>query len=70
MPNVKSFCVIGKDNYAYVENEMVYSHHNEILAKRIKDVVGFLNIPLFIQLNDNIIVITMKNGTVKHVNIK
>ena len=70
MPNVKSFCVIGKDNYAYVENEMVYSHHNEILAKRIKDVVGFLNTPLFIQLNDNIIVITMKNGTVKHVNIK
>lgn len=70
MPNVKSFCVIGKDNYAYVENEMVYSHHNEILAKRIKDVVGFLNTPLFIQINDNKIVITMKNGTVKHVNIK
>lgn len=68
MPNVKSFCVIGKDNYAYVENEMVYSHHNEILAKRIKDVVGFLNTPLFIQLNDNKIVITMKNGNVKYVN--
>ena len=70
MPNVKSFCIIGKDNYAYVDNEMVYSHHNEIIAKRIKDVVGFLDSPLFIQLDDNKIVITMKDGTVKYVNIK
>ena len=70
MPNVKSFCIIGKDNYAYVDNEMVYSHHNEILAKRIKDVFGFLDSPLFIQLEDNKIVITMKDGTVKYVNIK
>lgn len=70
MPNVKSFCIIGKDNYAYVDNEMVYSHHNEILAKRIKDVVGFLDSPLFIQLEDNKIVITMKDGNVKYVNVK
>ncbi len=70
MLNVKSFCIIGKDNYAYVDNEMVYCHHNEILAKRIKDVVGFLDSPLFIQLNDNKIVIAMKDGTVKYVNIK
>ena len=69
MPNVKSFCIIGKDNYAYVDNEVVYCHHNEILAKRIKDVVGFLDSPLFIQLDDNKIVITMKDGNVKYVNI-
>lgn len=68
IPDVKSFCIIGKDNYAYVDNEMVYCHHNEILAKRIKDVVGFLDSPLFIQLDENKIVITMKNGTVKCVN--
>ena len=70
MPNVKSFCIIGKDNYAYVDNEMVYCHHNEILAKRIKDVVGFLDSPLFIQLDDNKIVVTMKDGNVKYVNLK
>ena len=70
MHNVKSFCIIGKDNYAYVDNEMVYCHHNEILAKRIKDVVSFLDSPLFIQLDDNKIVITMKDGNVKYVNIK
>ena len=61
---------IGKDNYAYVDNEMVYCHHNEILAKRIKDVVGFLDSPLFIQLDDNKIVVTMKDGNVKYVNLK
>lgn len=70
MPNVKSFCIIDEDNYAYVDNEVVYCHHNEILAKRIKDVVGFLDSPLFIQLDDNKIVITMKDGNVKYVNIK
>lgn len=70
MPNVKSFCIIGEDNYAYVDNEVVYCHHNEILAKRIKDAVGFLDSPLFIQLDDNKIVITMKDGNVKYVNIK
>ena len=70
MLNVKSFCIIGKDNYAYVENEMVYCHHDETIAKRIKDVVGFLDSPLFVQLDDNKIVITMKDGYVKYVNIK
>ena len=70
MPNVKSFCIIGKDNYAYVDNEIVYCHHNEILAKRIKDVVGFLDSPLYILSDDNKIVITMKDGNVKYVNIK
>ncbi len=68
IPDVKSFCIIGKDNYAYVDNEMVYCHHNEILAKRIKDVVGFLDSPLFIQLDENKIVITMKDGSLKCVN--
>lgn len=70
MLNVKSFCIIGKDNYVYVENEMVYCHHDETIAKRIKDVVGFLDSPLFVQLDDNKIVITMKDGYVKYVNIK
>jgi len=70
MLNVKSFCIISKDNYAYVENEMVYCHHNESIAKQIKDKVGFLDSPLFIQLENNQIIVTMKNGLIKYVNIK
>lgn len=68
--NVHSFCVLGKDNYAYVENEKVYCHHNEILSKRIESVVSLLDSPLFIQMDDDMIIITMKDGSVKFVNIK
>lgn len=66
--NVCSFCTIGQDNYVYVENNMVYCHHNEVLARRIMDEVGFLDSPLFVQLIDDKIVITMKNGKNKCIN--
>lgn len=70
MPNVRSFCIIGKDNYAYVENNMVYCHHNEALAKRIRDEIGFLDCPLFVRWDDGRMVITMKNGNEKSIGIR
>lgn len=67
---VHSFCVLGRDNFAYVENEMVYCHNNENLARRIRNVLGFLDCPLFIQIVDDEMTITMKDGRIKRVNIK
>ena len=69
MPNVKSFCVIGKDNYAYIDNNTVYCHHDEILAKRIRDEISFLDCPLFIQSKNGKIFVTMNNGNLKCINI-
>lgn len=69
LPNVKSFCIIGRDNYAYVDNKMVYCLHNENLARRIRDVVGLLDSPLFVQFDDNKIIITMADGNVKYINM-
>ena len=69
MVNVKSFCVISEDNYAYVDNYIVYCHHDEILAKRIRDEIGFLDCPLFIQSKNDKIFVTMNNGDLKCINI-
>ena len=68
--NVKSFCTIGEDNYAYIKNGMVYCHHNSELAKRMKDTVGMLDSPLFLQSDADQIAVTMKDGSVKYISFK
>ena len=65
LPNVVSFGIIGNDNYAYIVNHMVYCFHNETLAKRIRDAIGFWSKPLFMYCTKQYMEITMEDGTKK-----
>ena len=67
--NVKSFCTIGHDNYAYISNGQVYCHHDESLSKRLKNTIGVLDLPLFICSDNEKITITMEDGTVKSITL-
>lgn len=62
--NVVSFCTINNNNYIYVQNQMVYSHHDEGLARRLKSAVGFLGNPLFVHATSDYVFITMSDGQV------
>ena len=62
LPNVLSFGIIGNDNYAYICNHMVYCFHNETLAKRIRDAIGFWSQPLFMHCTKQYMEITMEDG--------
>lgn len=68
LPNVVSFGIIGNDNYAYICNHMVYCYHNETLAKRIRDAIGFWSKPLFMHCTKQYMEITMEDGTKKIIN--
>lgn len=68
LPNVESFGIIGNDNYAYICNHMVYCFHNEMLAKRIRDAIGFWSKPLFMHCTKQYMEITMEDGTKKIIN--
>ena len=68
LPNVVSFGIIGNDNYAYIGNHMVYCFHNETLAKRIRDAIGFWSKPLFMYCTKQYMEITMEDGTKKIIN--
>ncbi len=69
LPNVQSFCTIGKNNYAYIENQMVYCFHNETLAKRIRDAIGFWGNPLFVYSTKEWMQVIMKDGTMKLIDL-
>jgi hypothetical protein len=69
MINVKSFCTVGKDNYAYIENNVVYCQHDENLAKKLAKAVGILDRPLFVESDNDFIFITFNNGVIKKINI-
>lgn len=67
--NVVSFCTIRDNNYIYIQNQMVYSHHDEGLAKRLKSAIGFFGTPLFIHTNNEYVFITMADGTITKVEL-
>lgn len=67
--NVVSFCTIGQDDFAYIENNRVYCHHSATLSKRLNDAIDFLEYPLFVQADDNEVRITMNDGSVKYINL-
>ena len=67
--NVISFCTVGTDNFAYIENNIVYCHHNNTLTKRLRDEIGFFSQPLFVESDDDQIIITMNDGSRKYVDI-
>ena len=48
---------------------MVYSHHDEGLAKRLKSAIGFFGTPLFIHTNNEYVFITMADGTITKVEL-
>jgi hypothetical protein len=67
--NVVSFCTIKDNNYIYIQNQMVYSHHDEGLAKRLKSAVGFFGTPLFLHASNELVFITMADGTITKVEL-
>ena len=69
MLNVKSFCAIGNDNYAYIAHGRVYCRHNDALEKHIKDSINFLDCPIFIETDNHNIIVTMRDGCVKFINL-
>lgn len=68
LSDVISFGIIGNDNYAYIYNHMVYCFHDETLAKRIRDTIGFWRKPLFMHCTKKYMEITMEDGSKRIIN--
>lgn len=65
---VKSFCILGDDNYLYIANNRLYSHHNSMLQKEISKHISIFDIPLAVEVIKENIVVTMQDGTEKIIN--
>lgn len=65
---VKSFCTLGDDNYLYIANNRLYSHHNSMLQKEISKHISIFDIPLAVEVIKENIVVTMQDGTEKIIN--
>ncbi len=66
---VTSFCMVGKNNYAYIDNGKVYSAKNAYLDDKLRRAIGILDNPLIVESNGDEVIVTMKNGNVKHINL-
>lgn len=66
--DVKSFCTLGDDNYLYIANNRLYSHHNSKLEKEISKHISIFDIPLAVDVIKENIVVTMQDGTEKLIN--
>ena len=67
---VQSFCAFGEDNYLYIANNQVYSHHDYQLQKRLKDEISILDTPMAVEIIQGEIIITMKDCTEKRIMYK
>ena len=65
---VKSFCTLGDDNYLYIANNRLYSHHNNKLEQAISRQIGILDIPLAVEVVGEDIIVTMQDSTEKIIN--
>ena len=70
LAGIKSFCTFGKDNYIYISNNQVYSQHDYQLQKKLNNEIGILDIPLAVEIANDVIIITMNNGIEKRINYK
>ena len=70
MAGVCSFCTIGDDNYLYIANNQVYSHHDYKLGQRLRTCVGLLDTPIAVEVVGDEVVVTMQEGTVRKFNYK
>ena len=66
---VSSFCSIGNEDFAYVTNNRVYLYNNYGLHKLINSQITILDAPLYIEVDNNKLVITMKDGSRKDVSL-
>lgn len=67
---VKSFCTLGEDNYLYIANNRLYSHHNSRLEREIGKHICIFDTPLAVEVIGENIVVTMQDGTEKLINYK
>ena len=68
MPEVKAFCTLGDDNYLYIANNRLYSHHNSKLEKEISKHISIFDTPLAVEVIEENIVVTMQDSTEKIIN--
>lgn len=66
--DVCSFCTIGDDNYLYIANNQVYSHHGRDLGQLLKTKIGILDIPMAVEVVGDMVVITMQDGSELKIN--
>lgn len=69
LEGVRAFCTVGRDNYLYIANNRVYSHHDEALGQLLSQSISMLDIPVAVDVAGGKIVITLSDGTEKKIEI-
>ena len=70
LKDVKSFCVIGENDYAYILKNQVYCLCNQTLNGRIKDTIQWGDHPLCVYTEKDTLVVIMNDGSSRHISLK
>ena len=70
LKDVKSFCVIGEDDYAYILKNQVYCQCNQSLNGRIKETIQWGGHPLCVYTDNDTLIVIMNDGSSRHISLK